>query len=1005
MRAASYLLVSFTILLFVFHCGPTEPESPYGSLRIVMEKSSSNELSKTADVLESVRAIVKKGSVTVYDGNLTRQGGGFHGEINNLEPGSDYSVQLFGYINSRLVSHTFRSGISVQAGEQTTASIPSWTDFLTSPVEGAIINNNTPTFDWSDINGAIVYELMVDNSTGFESPEIHEPNLSSSRYIATNTLSDGAYFWKVRARDSNGNWGSWSEDWYFVIQTEDPTLCVSPTSLDFGSVETSKTFDITNCGTGTLTWNITVDSNWISVSPTSGSTTSETDVITVTLNRSGLNPGDYNGTVTVNSNGGTEQVSVAMNVPPVVNPILCVSPTSLDFANSETSKTFNITNCGTGGTLTWNITDDTNWITVSPTSGSTTAETDVITVTVNRSGLSPGNYSGTVTVNSNGGTAQVGVSMSVVSEIVSTPNPPTGQITGKVGQSLCFSTGGSTSNLGHSVGYRFDWGDGNFSNWSSSTQCHIDTVVGTYSVKAQARCQTHTSVVSDWSLGQPVTISGHTLSISVSPPGSGSLTKNPNKSQYNHNETVQLTAGPNSGYQFGHWEGDLSGSITPENIRMDGDKNVTAYFIPNEPNNTANECTSLGPISTTPITRDACIDPEGDIDYYCFSAIAGQLVQIRTQNTGSSNLDGAIWLYNSSGTLLAHNDDDGSTSQSRVEYTIQNSGTYYIRYAYYTNSGSFPNSPRPENQPINKTSSIKQIADPTGTYRLTVQQLVGTPNLNQIVDLLIDDDNIGSSIGNGDGIVQVGETIELRVRIQNNGNGTAYAVSGQLSISSTDAPYCEITDASEGFPDIPAGSSDWNSADFDFRVTGLPPGNDLDFTVTMNYQDGNANPYNTPIDFPVAADYAGRVELKSSTPRVTGNMSFSSSGAGYDPINPDPPHWRITTINGYMEFQYNGLYDFVFHALGSTVDGISYCYIDIYVNNVRVVERFFVDKNWTLYWLSKNDFGFTTGTNTVRIVLVGDTHFWSDEAYIDLISQSSAHAPNALERRVIVSPK
>jgi hypothetical protein len=75
------------------------------------------------------------------------------------------------------------------------------------------------------------------------------------------------------------------------------------------------------------------------------------------------------------------------------------------------------------------------------------------------------------------------------------------------------------------------------------------------------------------------------------------------------------------------------------------------------------------------------------------------------------------------------------------------------------------------------------------------------------------------------------------------------------------------------------------------------------------------------------------------------------------------------------------------------------------VNNVRVVERYFVDKEWTWYYMSKNDFGFTSGTNTVRIVLVGDTHFWSDEAYIDLIPQSSAQAPSALKRRSIVAPK
>jgi len=52
---------------------------------------------------------------------------------------------------------------------------------------------------------------------------------------------------------------------------------------------------------------------------------------------------------------------------------------------------------------------------------------------------------------------------------VSTPDTPSGPSSGEVGELLNFSTGGSTCNQGHSVQYRFDWGNGNYSNWSSST--------------------------------------------------------------------------------------------------------------------------------------------------------------------------------------------------------------------------------------------------------------------------------------------------------------------------------------------------------------------------------------------------------------------------------------------------------------------------------------------------------------------------------------------------------
>ena len=76
-------------------------------------------------------------------------------------------------------------------------------------------------------------------------------------------------------------------------------------------------------------------------------------------------------------------------------------------------------------------------------------------------------------------------------ETVSTPSTPTGPSSGNVGQSLTYTAGGSTSSLEHTVEYRFNWGDGPYSSWGSATRSHEYTAAGTYTVKAQARCQTH----------------------------------------------------------------------------------------------------------------------------------------------------------------------------------------------------------------------------------------------------------------------------------------------------------------------------------------------------------------------------------------------------------------------------------------------------------------------------------------------------------------------------------
>ncbi len=71
---------------------------------------------------------------------------------------------------------------------------------------------------------------------------------------------------------------------------------------------------------------------------------------------------------------------------------------------------------------------------------------------------------------------------------------------------------------------------------------------------------------------------GYTLTTSVSPSGSGSVSKNPDKATYNSNDVVTLTASRGSGYTFSYWSGDLGGNQNPKNITMTGNSSVTANF-------------------------------------------------------------------------------------------------------------------------------------------------------------------------------------------------------------------------------------------------------------------------------------------------------------------------------------------------------------------------------------------------------------------------------------------
>ena len=67
----------------------------------------------------------------------------------------------------------------------------------------------------------------------------------------------------------------------------------------------SQTFNITNTGQGTLNWTASASASWLSISPTSGATTTQPDVITVTVNPTGLTSNVYTAPVIVSASGAT----------------------------------------------------------------------------------------------------------------------------------------------------------------------------------------------------------------------------------------------------------------------------------------------------------------------------------------------------------------------------------------------------------------------------------------------------------------------------------------------------------------------------------------------------------------------------------------------------------------------------------------------------------------------------------------------------------------------------
>ena len=194
---------------------------------------------------------------------------------------------------------------------------------------------------------------------------------------------------------------------------DDPVLSVTPTLVDLGATETNESFFVSNAGGGTLTWSLSESAAWLTVFPTGGIGNQN---VAVQVDRSNLQTGNYAAAISVTSNGGDETVTVMMSVAPALN----VTPPTLSFPVGTDSQPLMISNAG-AGTLLWNVVESISWLSATPAQGTNDG---VVTVTVDRTGLSNGNYGGTLSVTSNGGNRNVPVSMQVLSNPQLSVTPP-----------------------------------------------------------------------------------------------------------------------------------------------------------------------------------------------------------------------------------------------------------------------------------------------------------------------------------------------------------------------------------------------------------------------------------------------------------------------------------------------------------------------------------------------------------------------------------------------------
>jgi len=301
------------------------------------------------------------------------------------------------------------------------------TTLVTMPITQtlSISNGGTGSLTWSASESLAWLSLssISDTAPSTVGVSVNSSGLSAGTYTGTITIS------------SNGGNQTVTTTLTVNPPAVNPTLQVSPTNLTFnmtqgGSNPTALPLNVTNSGTGSLTWSASESLAWLSLSSSSGTAPS---AVNVSIDGSGLSAGTYTGTITISSNGGNQTVTTTLTVnPPAVNPTLQVSPPSLIFnmtqgGSNPTTLPLNVTNGGTGS-LTWSASESLAWLSLSSSSGTAPS---TVNVSIDGTGLSAGTYTGTITISSNGGNKTVNVTLNVTAPTV-TPGPGKWVLTGNL---------------------------------------------------------------------------------------------------------------------------------------------------------------------------------------------------------------------------------------------------------------------------------------------------------------------------------------------------------------------------------------------------------------------------------------------------------------------------------------------------------------------------------------------------------------------------------------------
>ena len=105
-------------------------------------------------------------------------------------------------------------------------TLPPASPHLRSPGSGAGVNTLAPTLVWdsvAEVSLPVLYQVEVDTSSSFNTTNKKSSEWISSTSWQTPSLSEGTWYWRVKAKDNAGNEGGWSSSQSFIVDVNPPS--------------------------------------------------------------------------------------------------------------------------------------------------------------------------------------------------------------------------------------------------------------------------------------------------------------------------------------------------------------------------------------------------------------------------------------------------------------------------------------------------------------------------------------------------------------------------------------------------------------------------------------------------------------------------------------------------------------------------------------------------------------------------------------------------------------